>query len=122
MNDLERAQALLPPGRTVEGEYLRLSHYVQELGQQLSRAIKLAADERDRASERNVAALEDRASYLETQREVLIDALKTAPFTSCRELSACVREALIGAEATDELARELQDEIGIGLGEDGQLW
>lgn len=122
MNDLERAQALLPPGRTIEGEYLRLHGYVKELGEQLARAINAAVEARDLASERNVFGLLERAGELDTQREILIAALHAAPWGSCRALSVAVREALIDAEATDELARELQNEIGVGLGADGQLW
>lgn len=62
--ELARALALLPPGRTLAGEYLRLCSYIGELQRQVVRGTELRIAAEQRAGKRNVGRLEERIERL----------------------------------------------------------
>lgn len=70
-----RAQSLLPPGRTLAGEYLRLLSYIGELNRQVVRGTELRIAAEKRAGQKNVNALEER---IEAYEEALAIALAAA--------------------------------------------
>lgn len=109
----------VPPGCTLAGEYLRQRRVIEEQQAQIVRAIELRVVADQRAGKRNVRALEERIDALTNQRDILIEALKAAPWGSCRNLSEAVGTALNDNEASDENGIELENEIGVWLGPDG---
>lgn len=91
-----RAQSLLPPGRTLAGEYLRLLSYIGELNRQVVRGTELRIAAEKRAGQKNVNALEER---IEAYEEALAIALRDYPELdgSYENASPAARE-LLGIE------------------------
>lgn len=111
---LKAALEQLPPGRTLAAEYLRQRRVIEEQQKQIVRAIELRIAADKRAGRRNVYALEVRIQELEQQRTVLVDALKAAPWGSCRDLSEAVQDAIRENEAHD-VRDELAECLDVGL-------
>ncbi len=90
-----RAQALVPPGRTLAGEYLRLLSYIGELNRQVVRGTELRIAAEQRAGKRNVNALEERIEAYEEALAVALRCLNTDPDPADPEsISPAARELL----------------------------
>lgn len=111
---LTEALGQLPPGRTLAAEYLKQRRVIEEQQKQIVRAIELRIEADKRAGRKNVYALEVRIQELEQQRTVLVDALKAAPWGSCRDLSEAVQAAIRENEAHD-VRDELAECLDVGL-------
>jgi len=111
----DRALAMLPPGRSLAAEYLRLHAACTAQSAQLVRAIELRVQADQRAGKRNVARLEQVIKEQAEVIEIACAVASRAPWLSCAHLQQKLQHALADQETSGGAWERIQELFDVDL-------